>query len=489
MSRGHRESLVPMDFEYTNGVGPVDQRSPFMNINSSHAAKKRTSASLAQPIETLAVLGLPGSQSQLDSPSKNAFATPNRLRETALAFPQNNVKPLPSLPPHTSAWTPRTPAADYDFSSGGETPNTPAQDSEQATPDAQMAGRMQLLMDSPSPKKVGKRQSFMKRISNWGSPSPAKESMKEVEKEVSRKHYNKNMEHRVAKRRSERERSDRSRKKQVVLRDDDDETDNEPTQVQKGAPKELGKVQQTYSGSIAGFFHWIEAHPGLPSVLSWYMQFTINAFLTAGFIYLVYCAYSGIMTDVEIESSKHSSEIWVEISLCAKNYRENRCDPDTRVPAMETACGNWETCMNRDPKKLARASVTVKTFATIINSFFEEFSYKSMIFLAILIFGGFNVSNWAFGLLRQQHAQPQPQYNDYAPPLQTPHRINSNSYIENGQQGWQTPYQTPYEGRGFIQPSQPPTLQHTQSTPALPSYAQEGAREESKTPRRRGGYR
>jgi hypothetical protein len=257
---------------------------------------------------------------------------------------------------------------------------------------------MQLLMDSPSPKKVGKRQSFMKRISNWGSPSPAKESMKEVEKEVSRKHYNKNMEHRVAKRRSERERSDRSRKKQVVLRDDDDETDNEPTQVQRSAPKELGKVQQTYSASIAGFFHWIEAHPGLPSVLSWYMQFTINAFLTAGFIYLVYCAYSGIMTDVEIESSKHSSEIWVEISLCAKNYRENRCDPDTRVPAMETACGNWETCMNRDPKKLARASVTVKTFATIINSFFEEFSYKSMVCSTILLFGPFFLALQAWNL-------------------------------------------------------------------------------------------
>ncbi|KAF9697120.1 hypothetical protein EKO04_004974 [Ascochyta lentis] len=498
MSRGgHRESWTPMDFEYDNKQGPVDHRSPFMNITNSPAARKRELAQgLSLAVDTTCQLtkgplyGQPGTNPPLDSPSKSAFATPSRLRETALNFPQSGGKPLPSLPPHTNAWTPRTPSADYDFSSGGETPNTPAQDSEQATPDTQIAGKMRLLMDSPSPKKGGRRQSFFKRLQNWGSPSPTKESMKEIEKEVSRKHYNEKMENRVAKRRSTRERPDRSRKKQLVLRDGDDEdSDHEPAQVQKSAPAELRQVQQTYGASIAGFFHWIEAHPGLPSVLSWYMQFTVNVFLALSFMFILYCIYSGIMADVDIESNKHASEMLVEIAQCVKNYRDNRCEPDTRVPAMEMACGNWETCMNRDPNKLARASVTVKTFASIINSFFEEFSYKSMIFLTILIFGGFNVSNWAFGLLRQQHTQPQPQYNDYAPPPQTPHRINSNSYIENGQAAWQTPYQTPYEGRGFMQPPQPPMLQHTQSTPALPSYVQEGAKEELKTPRRRGGFR
>lgn len=391
-----------MDFEYDNKQGPVDQRSPFITAIGSHAAKKRE-LDLSQhgPLADMKPaqlnkgppFGQPGTSSQFDSPSKNAFATPNRPRfqepdsRTALALQQSNGKPLPSLPPHTSAWTPRTPAADYDFSSGGETPNTPAQDSEQATPDTQMASRMRGLMDSSSPNKGGRRESIFRRISNWGSPSPAKESIKEMEKEMSRKHYNKNMEHRVAKRRSERERSDRPRKKQLVLREDDEETDDEVVQVQKSVPQELGKPRQTYGKSIAGFFHWIEAHPGLPSVLSRYMQFTVNAFLLSSFMYIVYCIFCGVMTDVEIESSKHASDIWIEISLCAKNYRENRCDPDTRVPAMETACGNWETCMNRDPKKLARASITMRAVATIINSFFEEFSYKSMVSSLIFVYG------------------------------------------------------------------------------------------------------
>ncbi|KAF1933019.1 uncharacterized protein M421DRAFT_416619 [Didymella exigua CBS 183.55] len=498
--KSHRESTTPMDFEYDNKYGPVDQQSPFLTSIANSPARRREldptapSPFIGQRTSQLSQgprFGQPGPQSQSDSPNKSAFATPSRVRQAASNFPQSGARPLPSIPQHVnSTWTPRTPVADYDFSSGGETPNTPAQESEQATPDTQIASKMQLLMDSPSPKKAGRRQSILKMVRGWSSPSPSKESsLKDMEKELSRKHYNEKLENRVVKRRSTRERSDRSKKKRMTVRDEDD-SDNEPVQAQKNAPAEPVKVQQTYSASIAGFFHWIEAHPRLPTVLAYYLQFAVNAFFLILFMWVVYIMLNAVFADINIESDKHHSEIMVEIAQCAKNYRENRCEPDTRVPAMEMACGNWETCMSRDPQKLARASVTVKACARIINSFFEEFSYKSMIFLTIIIFGGFNVSNWAFGLFRQQHAQPQPRYTDFVPP-QTPHRINSSSYIENGQHVWQTPYQTPYEGRGFIQQQQqqPPMLQHTQSTPALPSYAQQGAVEEMKTPSRRRGPR
>ncbi|KAF3007453.1 hypothetical protein E8E13_004199 [Curvularia kusanoi] len=500
MSRGsHRESLTPMDFVYDNDHGPVDPRSPFVTSVANPSARKRElDPSAPSPFR---VQGTPQlskgplfsqtGRSQLESPTKNAFTTPSRLRETAANFPQSGSRPLNSIPQHVSnAWTPRTPAADYDFSSGGETPNTPAQDSEQPTPDTHMAGKMRLLMDSPSPKKQGRRQSFFKALKNFGSPSPTKE-LKEIEKEVSRKHYNEKLENRVAKRRSTRDRTDRSKRKRVASRDDnDDESDGDVALAQKDTTTELSTAKQTYGASIAGFFHWIEAHPRLPSVLSVYMQFILNVSLVCSFIFVMYWAFNAVAADINIESTKHQSEIMVEIAQCVKNYRENRCEPETRVPAMEMACGNWETCMSRDPQKLARASVTVKTFANIINGFFDAFSYKSLISIAILIFGGFNLSNYAFSFLRhQQQPQPQPQqqpYADFAAPPQTPHRANTTAFLESGQQAWPTPYQTPYEPRGF---APPPALQHTQSTPALPSYAFEGAAEEAKTPSRRRGFR
>lgn len=388
-----------MEFEYDNKHGPVDQQSPFLtSIANSPARRRELDPTAPSPFIGQGSLqlskgprfGQPGSQSQFDSPTKSAFATPSRVREAAFNFPQSGAKPLPSIPQHVnSAWTPRTPVADYDFSSGGETPNTPAQDSEQATPDTQMAGKMQLLMDSPSPKKTGKRQSFLRSIRAWGSPSPSKESsLKELEKEVSRKHYNEKLENRVAKRRSTRERSDRSKKKRAVARDDD-ESDVDTAQVQKSLHADAVKVPQTYGASIAGFFHWIEAHPRLPTVLAYYLQFAVNAFFLLLFMWIVYIMLNAVFADINIESDKHHSEIMVEIAQCAKNYRENHCEPTTRAPALTTACGNWETCMSRDPQKLARASVTVKACARIINSFFEEFSYKSMVcsITFILVFG------------------------------------------------------------------------------------------------------
>lgn len=65
--------------------------------------------------------------------------------------------------------------------------------------------------------------------------------------------------------------------------------------------------------------------------------------------------------------------------MCSKEYLENRCAPNTRVPAMEKACVAWEKCMNRDPTVVGRARVSAETFAEIINSFIEPISYKTMV--------------------------------------------------------------------------------------------------------------
>jgi hypothetical protein len=237
------------------------------------------------------------------------------------------------------------------------------------------------LGNGDADKKGGWRDSWFKRTF-MSSPSPTKER----DKDPSQKYYSKKAENRIVKRRSERSERERSRSmKRIALRDDngDDSDKEQPDRVVP--PKATGPVQQTFAMSLAGFLSWVEAHPNLPSVLSYYLQLTVNMFLGSLFIYVVYSAWAGVMTDVDIESSKHASEVMVEIAACATEYNRNRCRPDEVVPAMEKACGVWETCMNRDPKKVARASVTAKTFAMIFNSFVEEFSYKSMVCCLLII--------------------------------------------------------------------------------------------------------
>jgi hypothetical protein len=411
-----------MDFEWANQTGPVEASSPFVNPQHQQAAKKRT-------------------HSVLDSPSKNAFATPNRLREPdnrPFFFSQeSSSKPLP-LPPHVqhpSNWEPRTPASTYDYSSGGDTPNTPNVDSDAATPDTQLASKMgRLASDTNSPKKPGRRESWFKRTFG-GSPSP----LKDRERDESRKYYSQKAENRIQKRRSE-----RSRSKKRTLRDiddDEDESDKERSNM-LAASQEQGAVKQTFGSSLANFMHWLEAHPQLPSVLSYYMQLGVNIFLASAFVYIIWGAWAAVLSDVEIEAQKHMSVVLVEIASCAKQYTANRCRPEEVVPAMEKTCGTWETCMKRDPEKVARASVTAKTFAKIFNSFVEEFSYKSMVCLGIFVY--FFVLVWVLVCRWNRqcgHAcQHQHQHNAQAIPSthqhSLPHPIQHQQYI---------PIQTPYE--------------------------------------------
>jgi hypothetical protein len=400
-----------MDFEWSNSNGPTDPSSPFMNIQNQQSAKKRKHSGAPTfqygrhsdgcKLTPGPSFGQTGTHSVLDSPSKNGFATPNRLRDPdnrPFYFAQDSSKPLP-LPPHVqNTWEPRTPASTYDFSSGGETPNTPGVDSDAATPDTQLADKMGRLANG-DPKKASRRESWLKRTFGGGSPSPTKDRHRDDD---ARKYYSQKADNRIQKRRSE---SSRGKKRSLRDIDDGDESEQERPHGGMLPAKEQAPVPHTYVTSIAGFMHWLEAHPQLPSVLSYYLQLAVNFVLAGVFIFIIWSAWSAVMADVDIESSKHMSEVMVEIAACAKQYRDNLCDHG--APMMAKVCGNWETCMKRDPQKVARASVTAKTFAMIFNSFVEEFSYKSMVFIALL----FLFAAWWNGLFlhhRKCTSCPQP---------------------------------------------------------------------------------
>ncbi|KAF2267869.1 hypothetical protein CC78DRAFT_510957 [Lojkania enalia] len=443
----NRDSTAPMDFEYENSIGRVDENSPF--VSNFAPAKKR-------------------SRSVFDSPSKTSgFSTPNRphLRDPNnqpyLFSQQSNAKPLPAVPSHVSStWELRTPSKSIYDSSDGGTPNTPGlnEDSEAgATPDTQPTKKMSALSIGPKGESpVKRRESWVRKYILRSSPSPKKENSD---------HFSKKAEHRVRKR--------RTKTKQVAVREEDN-SENEQSKAKNSALARTALAPPGMAEQMGSFFTFLEAHPDLPSVLSFYLQLLVNVCLACFFLYILYQAWSSVMSDVEIESNKNVAEIMVEIAACAKQYRENHCDPTKRVPAMETLCGNWEACMKRDPRKVARASVTARTFAMIFNAFVEEFSYKSMIFTAIILIGGFNLSNWAFGVLRSKSSSHHNSSINYPPPPATPQRYPSGGFLPEHahqfQHGWNnTPYQTPY---GSMNANM--MHQASQSMPTLPGIEDRG---------------
>jgi hypothetical protein len=159
-----------------------------------------------------------------------------------------------------------------------------------------------------------------------------------------------------------------------ALETDSDEVDSRP-RSRKGKPAK----KEPQPGYWASVFDYIESHPNLPNVLSFYAQLGVNTFIAGLTIFGIYTFWMTVRADVDKASENERSLILNEMVLCKKNFVDNGCGSDRRVPALKAVCDDWEHCMTRDPDSIGRARVSAHTFAQIFNSFIEPISYKAMV--------------------------------------------------------------------------------------------------------------
>ncbi|EME41143.1 hypothetical protein DOTSEDRAFT_176120 [Dothistroma septosporum NZE10] len=399
----HRGNEGYMDFEYQNKTGPLDARSPFAQI-SQNAQRNH-------------MMNTPGTRRLFDSPQKQ--------------MPSHQSSPNKPLPPRPAAFdatwmTPRKSNNDINDSSGGETPKSPEQTDNDNTPDTM--GR------------TSRRDSWLVRFKKtFNSPGRG---------EIPRGDYTHAKEMRVKKPRDlARQRS--KRRRHSVSESEEDTRLTSRRSPRKASSQNKHDAQapvEEKPSRISSLFTFIASHPTVPHILSYYAQLAFNVFLLAGCAYVIYCFWAAVQGDVDKKSHEAMIDIMAEMAVCAKNYRDNNCDPDKRVPALDTVCENWNKCMNQDPSKVGRARVSAHTFAEIFNSFVEPISWKAMIFTALIVFGCFATTNMAFGFFRDkaaQHHYPPPNYYQQPPPP-TPQR---------GFNGEQSYYGTPWQPMHGLEPA------------------------------------
>lgn len=264
---------------------------------------------------------------------------------------------------------------DLDFSSGAENMSSPenAADNEE-TPE-------------PTPAKAANNRNSLFNMYGRFAPSPGRGEIPRMN------HYSNALARRVHKRRR------RDKALGMQLRrddseddddDDDDEIDGPSSNEQNLGSKLSWQQQQQQDGpgqqstvsrmtSFSNFFALLEAHPHVPSILSWWAQLVVNLSLFSLAVYVVFGFVSAIRTEFEQAAEEVSDGILAEMATCAKSYVDNRCAGNDRLPALETVCENWERCMNRDPAKVGRAKVSAHTMAVIINSFIDPISWKAIV--------------------------------------------------------------------------------------------------------------
>ncbi|CAD0095864.1 unnamed protein product [Aureobasidium vineae] len=419
----NRMHATPMDFQYENGTGPLDERSPFAQVGRN---------SLRNNPNT-------NDKKLFGSPNKSTFPS---LREPA-SQPHffSSPKPLPALPPsmrnNPLFATPRKLDVDDFASSGGETPKSPERNDvdSDATPDMSLRSKFSNLdtMSKPvftaggSMKKDKDKDSLSRRQSWWKGFKDLASSPR------SKDDYAHGAERKIMKKRSKEQQALITRRDSVS----DSETEPKPIQVTKprkvsskqdksldlpAPPQEQQHQQQAPTKHwTLTLFEFITAHPTLPHVLSFYAQLLLNMFLIGSVMYILYSFWATIRGDVDKKTSIAVAEVLSQMAACARDYKQNSCGLETRPPVLENACNNWEQCMNQNPHNVGRARISAHAFAEIFNSFIEPISYKAMT--------AENAQCSAPSLL-QWRASPTPQHS-YNPALEW----NNNPYQQGQQLG------------------------------------------------------
>ncbi|CAD6593463.1 MAG: hypothetical protein ASARMPREDX12_007431 [Alectoria sarmentosa] len=406
-----RSHESPMDWQWQEGHGPTDTDSPFLKGAADSSQCKG------------GFVGQKRSASFLDSPPKNPI--PSMGPSGSQIFPPST----PSTKPHFSFRnfpfaTPQKPL-EAEFSSGAEQSSPVNADTDETPepPARSVLSKSKGTMMQFEGKKSGKKPSspgLFSRFSSLGRGEVGRRSHLAVTRSKGK-----------AQKRRRRDRDPDVRS--APRRSNNDSDFDEQPGSGEGTQKYSKTVQQM--GFIPSVLTFIDAHPGLPNTLSYYVQFLLNFFLALCVMYVLYGIFSTISNDITERAMMESSEILAEMAVCAREFKENRCERDSRVPAMEIVCNNWEKCMQRDPYKVGRSRLSAGMFAEIVNSFIEPISLKAIIVSVSIIVGCFTVNNLTFGLWRAKTHPPPPQQPPYThPPPQ--HQIG----FQPGTELFYTPY-------------------------------------------------
>ncbi|KAK3627959.1 hypothetical protein LTR56_018949 [Elasticomyces elasticus] len=435
-----------MDFQFDNRTGPIDaqSQSAFARVGQTTTKKRTLNPPPHQTTDnqlTDYVVRI-GSYSTYDSPSPTksitTYTSPN--------------KPLPPRPVFNALFSTPRMSKDKenwgDDSSAGETPRSPelpVADSPADTPgyaqrtevrrlEFPIAGERLLPHErAPGEKSAGRRESWLstqlgRARGRWGSPGGRSTGemfgmgVEKRKKKVAVGGRGKGAAAATAtamraKLVEKRRRGDDSEYEDSGDEDHDNErratNNNEERRV--GSPRKSSRTQHQHPSTTTSAQpppeikqHWmktlytfLESHPTIPHILTFYAQLFFNCFLLALLTYVIYTIYSTFAHDIALASQAATTEILAKMAVCAREYTTNRCAPETRVPAMEQVCEGWQRCMSRDAGAVGRAGVGARTFAEVFNSFVEAISWKTMVFTFLMVFGVFGGGNVAFGLFRR----------------------------------------------------------------------------------------
>jgi len=177
----------------------------------------------------------------------------------------------------------------------------------------------------------------------------------------------------------------------------------------------------------------------------------------------VYSLWCGILGDVDKGVHEHKSEALLEIMNCKADWNTFKCE--NQLERTRELCDTLRKCISRDPEQVARAQVSARTFAKIINDFAEPISLKAMVFylsvFAVFWYGTNATWNGLRNKLSADHIQhvyhqvpPTPQRQlsgPHPPPTPFGNAFYASGYLPQGMEPMTSPMANSQADRGQIE--------------------------------------
>ncbi|EDO14890.1 hypothetical protein Kpol_380p9 [Vanderwaltozyma polyspora DSM 70294] len=146
-----------------------------------------------------------------------------------------------------------------------------------------------------------------------------------------------------------------------------------------------------------------------PDVFAKYLQLLFNCMVVLSLFFMVGWFFYTIKLDVDFKVEQEKIRRRLRIQTCKDNYINNECAPELRVPALESLCDEWLTCINEETIDLNTINTSTilwaKTLAEVLNSFVESISFRTFLFILLSVTVTVVVTNVTFGSYRVYHYQ------------------------------------------------------------------------------------
>ncbi|KAF9973135.1 hypothetical protein BGZ73_003649 [Actinomortierella ambigua] len=140
----------------------------------------------------------------------------------------------------------------------------------------------------------------------------------------------------------------------------------------------------------------------LPFILSAYAQLLLNMILVACLFAIGYNAYATIQEEVSTELSKAELQRGKKYDECRRAY-DTTCRGETLLEGTMMYCKGLQQCIEENTHIVGKAVLSARTYATIANAFVHTLTWKTMMFLLLLVLGGLFVSNYALNSYRTNY--------------------------------------------------------------------------------------